>query len=274
MSYNLDDLLYLMRRLRDPDGGCPWDLAQDFQSITPSTIEEAYELVDAIYQLHEQGDAENARQVQEELGDLLFQVVFYSQMGQEKGWFGFADVVDSIAAKLVRRHPHVFPDGDLHGRYASPPDTETIKQQWESIKEEERRGKAMHGVLDDVPLALPALARAQKLQKRASRVGFDWPDARSALTKIREELDELEQALQQHNTEAVAEEMGDFLFSCVNVARHLKVDAETALGACNRKFEKRFRYLESQLQQQGRSPEDVSLMEMDSLWQQAKHQLD
>lgn len=264
--YTLDDLLYLMARLRDPQYGCPWDVEQTMQSILPSTIEEAYELADAI----QQGDAS---QIKEELGDVLFQVIFHSQLGKELNWFDFPAVVHVLADKLVRRHPHVFAHGDLYAPVDEKPDVATIKQQWEAIKAEERKGKKQHGLLDDVPQALPALKRAQKLQKRVSGVGFDWPDALSAISKIREELDELEQAIRQQDADNIHEEAGDVLFSCVNVARHLKVDAEQALSDANRKFERRFRSVEQQLAQQGKTPAQSSLMEMDQLWEQAKQQL-
>jgi nucleoside triphosphate diphosphatase len=266
MAYSLDDLLLLMSRLRDKDGGCPWDLAQDFQSITSSTLEEAYELVDAIF-------ANDQQQIKEELGDVLFQVVFYAQLAREKHWFDFAGVVDVITAKLVSRHPHVFPDGDLQARFDSAIDVEGVKQQWEAIKQSERKTKHKPKVLDDIPLALPALSRAQKIQKRVSQVGFDWNNASAALLKIREELDELQQAIDQQESSAITEELGDVLFSCVNVARHLKVDAESALAASNRKFEARFGYIEDALAIQGKTPAESTLAEMDALWESAKIKL-
>ena len=263
MAYTLDDLLYLMARLRDPDGGCPWDLEQDFQSITASTIEEAYELVDAIFSCDQQ-------QIREELGDVLFQVVFYAQLGKEKGWFDFAAVVDAITAKLLSRHPHVFPNGNIKARFASGIDVNAVKQQWEALKQAERRKKDKAGVLDDIPQALPALSRAQKIQKRVSQVGFDWDNASAALQKIREELDELEQAIAGQKPMEVEVELGDLLFSCVNVARHLKVDAESALSGCNRKFTERFAFIEHTLAELGRTPETSTLQEMDALWEASK----
>lgn len=263
MDYSLDDLLYLMARLRDPDGGCPWDLEQDFESITASTIEEAYELVDAIFS----GDRQ---QIREELGDVLFQVVFYAQLGKEQGWFDFHAVVDAITAKLVSRHPHVFPNGDIKARFAAGIDVNAVKQQWETLKQAERKKKDKAGVLDDIPQALPALSRAQKIQKRVSQVGFDWDDAVAALQKIREELDELEQAIAGQKPVEIEEELGDLLFSCVNVARHLKVDAESALAGSNRKFSARFAEVERELAAIGKSPENSSLQEMDALWDLAK----
>ncbi|MGM8935145.1 nucleoside triphosphate pyrophosphohydrolase [Pseudomonas neustonica] len=270
MSYQLDDLLYLMTRLRDPQHGCPWDLEQDFASIVPHTLEEAYEVADAI----EQGDFE---QLRGELGDLLFQVVYYAQLGKEVDRFGWPEVVDGITRKLLRRHPHVFPDGNLR----TPPGTltlapEQIKQRWEEIKAEERAEKAVQpqqlSLLDDVPQALPALSRAQKLQKRASGAGFDWPDAAPVVDKIAEELDEVRDALSQGDAAAVAEEMGDLLFCVVNLARHLGVDAEHALREGNNKFERRFRFIEQQLRDRSSSVEQSDLAELDRLWDQAKQQ--
>jgi ATP diphosphatase len=262
--YTLDDLLELMSRLRDPEDGCPWDKAQNFDSIVQHTIEESYELADAIAQ----GDF---KQIKEELGDVLFQVVFYSQLGTEQGQFDFDAVVDAITAKLLRRHPHVFPEGTLQSR-AGQQTTETpeVKKAWEAIKAEERKDKSQHGILDDVPVSLPALSRASKLQKRAARAGFDWEHTDDILTKLKEELAELEEARQQQDEAAIHHEMGDILFCCVNLARRLQVDSESALRGCNQRFEKRFRYIEQQLASSGRSPEDASLEEMDKLWDQAK----
>ncbi len=266
MAYSLDDLLLLMSRLRDKDGGCPWDLAQDFQSITSSTLEEAYELVDAIF-------GNDQQQIKEELGDVLFQVVFYAQLAKENHWFDFAAVVDVITAKLISRHPHVFPNGDLTARFDSAIDVEGVKQQWETIKQSERKTKEKYKVLDDIPLALPALSRAQKIQKRVSQVGFDSNDASSALFKIREEIAELEEAIAGENADGIEEELGDLLFSCVNVARHLKIDAESALAASNRKFEARFAYIEAALAEQGKTPDEATLDEMDAMWEAAKIKL-
>lgn len=267
-SYSLDDLLHLMARLRDPRHGCPWDLKQSYETIVPHTLEEAYEVADAI----ERGDFEH---LPGELGDLLFQVVYYSQLAKEEGRFEFAQVVDGITRKLIRRHPHVFPDGDLYGA----PDMArleeaAIKQRWEEIKAEERAEKAAApeqlSLLDDVPQALPALSRAAKLQKRAAQVGFDWPEALPVVDKLREELDEVLEAMSENDPEAIAEEVGDLLFVGVNLARHLKVDPETALRAANAKFERRFRYIEQALRDAGRPIENCSLEEMDALWGEAK----
>lgn len=266
--YQLDDLLHLMARLRDPRHGCPWDLRQDYASIVPHTLEEAYEVADAIAK-------RDFPQLRDELGDLLFQVVYYSQLGREDGHFDFAQVVDGITRKLVRRHPHVFPDGDLHGPLDLPRlDEATIKRRWEEIKAEERAEKAAApeqlSLLDDVPAALPALSRAAKLQKRAANVGFDWADATPVVAKIQEELDEVREAMANGQAAQVAEEVGDLLFVMVNLARHLQVDAEDALRQANAKFERRFHYIEEALKAQGRTPQEASLEEMDAFWDAAK----
>ena len=266
--YKLDDLLHLMARLRDPQHGCPWDLRQDYASIVPHTLEEAYEVADTIAR-------RDFPQLRDELGDLLFQVVYYSQLGREDGHFDFAQVVDGITRKLVRRHPHVFPDGDLHGPLDLPRlDEATIKRRWEEIKAEERAEKAAApeqlSLLDDVPAALPALSRAAKLQKRAANVGFDWADATPVVAKIQEELDEVREAMANGQAAQVAEEVGDLLFVMVNLARHLQVDAEDALRQANAKFERRFRFIEEALKAQDRTPQEASLEEMDALWDAAK----
>jgi ATP diphosphatase len=266
--YELPDLLHLMARLRDPQHGCPWDLQQDFRSIVPHTLEEAYEVADAI----ERGDFEH---LPGELGDLLFQVVYYSQLAHEEGRFDFAQVVDAITRKLVRRHPHVFPDGDLYGALDTPRlDEAAIKERWEEIKAEERAEKAAApeqlSLLDDVPSTLPALSRAAKLQKRAAQVGFDWPEALPVLDKVREELDEVLEAMSENDAPAIEEELGDLLFVVVNLARHLKTDPETALRAANAKFERRFRFIEQALRDAGRPIENCGLEELDALWGEAK----
>ena len=268
--YKLDDLLQLMARLRHPEHGCPWDLKQSYASIVPYTLEEAYEVADAI----ERGDFDH---LPGELGDLLFQVVYYSQLATEEGRFGFAEVVDGITAKLIRRHPHVFPDGDL---YAAPDaarlEEAAVKQRWEELKAEERAAKAAApeqlSLLDDVPQALPALSRAAKLQKRAAQVGFDWPEALPVLDKVREELDEVLEAMSENDPQAIAEELGDLLFAVANLARHLKVEPEAALRAANGKFERRFRFIEQALRDAGRPIENCSLNELDALWGEAKKQ--
>lgn len=268
--YRLDDLLQLMARLRHPEHGCPWDLKQSYASIVPHTLEEAYEVADAI----ERGDFDH---LPGELGDLLFQVVYYSQLATEEGRFGFAEVVDGITTKLIRRHPHVFPDGDL---YAAPDaarlEEAAVKQRWEELKAEERAAKAAApeqlSLLDDVPQALPALSRAAKLQKRAAQVGFDWPEALPVLDKVREELDEVLEAMSENDPPAIAEELGDLLFAVANLARHLKVEPEAALRAANGKFERRFRFIEQALREAGRPIENCSLDELDALWGEAKKQ--
>ncbi len=266
--YQLTDLLHLMARLRDPQYGCPWDLKQDYASIVPHTLEEAYEVADAI----ERGDFAH---LPGELGDLLFQVVYYSQLGLEEGRFDFAQVVDGITAKLIRRHPHVFPDGDLYGAPDQPRLSEAqIKQRWEEIKAAERAEKATApeqlSLLDDIPQALPALSRAAKLQKRAAQVGFDWPAPLPVLDKLQEELDEVLEAMAEGDPQHIAEEMGDLLFVAVNLARHLKVEPEAALRAANRKFERRFQFIEQALRAAGKGMEDCSLEELDALWGEAK----
>lgn len=270
MSYQLDDLLYLMQRLRDPVHGCPWDLEQNFDTIVAHTLEEAYEVADAIA-------GQDYPQLADELGDLLFQVVYYAQLGREENLFDWDQVVDGITRKLIRRHPHVFPDGNLR----TPAGTlklkaEQISQRWEEIKALERAERAERpqqlSLLDDVPRALPALSRAQKLQKRASRAGFDWGQAAPVLEKIAEELDEVREALAQGDHQAVAGEMGDLLFAVVNLARHLKVDAETALRQGNEKFERRFRFIENCLASQGLNLADTDLERLDQLWDEAKQQ--
>lgn len=268
--YKLDDLLQLMARLRHPEHGCPWDLKQSYASIVPYTLEEAYEVADAI----ERGDFDH---LPGELGDLLFQVVYYSQLATEEGRFGFAEVVDGITAKLIRRHPHVFPDGDLYGAPdAQKLEEAAVKQRWEELKAEERAAKAeapeQLSLLDDVPQALPALSRAAKLQKRAAQVGFDWPEALPVLDKVREELDEVLEAMSENDPQAITEELGDLLFAVANLARHLKVEPEAALRAANGKFERRFRFIEQALREAGRPIENCSLDELDALWGEAKKQ--
>lgn len=269
MTYNLDDLLHLMARLRDPQYGCPWDLKQNYASIVPHTIEEAYEVADTI----ERGDFEH---LQGELGDLLFQVVYYSQLAREEGRFEFDGVVDSITRKLIRRHPHVFPTGELYAPVDTPSLSEAqVKSRWEEIKAEERAEKSQPeqlSLLDDVPATLPALSRAAKLQKRAATVGFDWPAALPVLDKVREELDEVLQAMADGDADALEDEVGDLLFAAVNLARHLKQDPEHALRRANRKFERRFRFIEQALRDSGRPIEDCDLDELDALWGEAKRQ--
>ena len=260
----VDDLLYLMARLRDPDTGCPWDLKQDFRSIVPHTLEECFELADTI----ERGDFEHLR---EELGDVLFQVVFYSRMGEEQGLFDFEAVAGTLVDKLVRRHPHVFPDGELYSVAAEQVEDEAgIKATWESIKQAERSEKARHGLLADIPLALPALIRANKLQKRASRAGFDWREVAGVLDKVREEADELQADIDAGNREGMVDELGDLLFAVVNLARHLDVEPESALRQANRKFETRFARMEDELGGDPEGFQGLSEAELDQLWERAK----
>ena len=268
--YNLDDLLYLMDRLRDPKDGCSWDLKQNLTSINHSTIEEAYELVDAL-QLAQAEKGLPDQQVQEELGDVLFQVIFYCQLAKESSCFAWEDVVNSLTQKLVRRHPHVFPHGNLKARVAAQEQSsDKIKVEWEVIKQLERSEKKQLGLFDDIPRALPALMRAQKIQKRASQQGFDWPNALSALTKVEEELAELRHAIEFESESRAADELADLLFSCVNVSRHLHIDAELTLERANAKFQRRFNFIEQQLNKKGSTLDQASLAQMDDLWDQAK----
>jgi ATP diphosphatase len=264
----IDTLLEIMARLREPESGCPWDLKQSYQTIAPSTIEEAYEVVDTI-------EREDYVHLKEELGDLLFQVVFYAQLGREDGHFTFDDIAAGIADKLLRRHPHVFPAGTLESRVA--PDksfTEAdVKQQWEAIKQSERSEKGHESALSDVPAALPSITRAYKLQQRAALAGFDWPDHRGVLVKLREEVGELEEAIDNGDKDAMEAELGDAFFCLINLARHLKVEPDSALRACNRRFTERFGYVENELRARGKSLEDADLNEMEALWQEAKREL-
>lgn len=255
-------LLQIMEALRDPSTGCPWDTKQTFKTIVPYTLEEAYEVADAI----EQGDMQ---ELKSELGDLLFQVVFYAQMAKEQGDFDFSDVVNGVSEKLVRRHPHVFENSSLRERS----DAE-LNDAWEKSKASERDNQAVAekaSILDGVAKALPALKRAQKLQKRAAQNGFDWPSVEPVFDKIEEEIKELREAMQQEDEASVFEETGDLLFSCVNLARHLEVDAEESLRGCNAKFEQRFGFIEKSLNKSNREMSEVSLDELEALWQEAKN---
>lgn len=261
--YRIEDLLRIMERLRDPEHGCPWDLKQDFASIVPSTLEECYELAAAI----EAGDFGH---VADELGDVLFQVIFYARLGEERNLFSFASVVDGLAGKLLRRHPHVFRDGRIEGIVDDRSDTASVRQQWEAIKAAERAGRAQHGVLDDVPVSLPALPRAQKLQKRAARIGFDWADREAVLRKFDEEYDELREALATGDADAIEDELGDLLFTAVNLARHEKLDAEAALRRASAKFERRFHAMERFAADAGEDLGALGAAELDELWKRAK----
>lgn len=256
----IEDLLTLMARLRDPQGGCPWDRQQTFKTIAPYTLEEAFEVADAI----EQNDMAALR---EELGDLLFQVVFHARMAEEAGAFAFADVVEAITEKMIRRHPHVFGDAEVA-------DAEEQTRRWEAQKAAERAAKSTgaESLLDGVALGLPALTRAEKLQKRAARGGFDWPEVAGVVAKVHEELDEVERELAQGEREALEGEIGDLLFSIVNLARHTGIDAEHALRAANLKFERRFRTLERTIASQGRAVSECSLEQLDAEWDKVKAQ--
>ena len=252
-------LVEIMARLRSPGDGCPWDLEQSFATIAPYTVEEAYEVADAI----ERGDLADLK---EELGDLLLQVVFHARMAEEQGAFGFADVAEAISAKMVRRHPHVF--GEARRRSAGE-QTEA----WEAIKASERASKAgaaTPSLLDDVPVGLPALTRAVKLSRRAARVGFVWPSAAEVLAKLREEVAELEAEVAAGDVGKAQDELGDVLFVCANLARELDIDPEAALRGTNAKFMRRFKYIEAELAARGSSPEQSDLAEMDALWNAAK----
>ncbi len=274
MSYSIEDLKYLMARLRDPDTGCPWDTKQTFASIVPHTIEEAYEVADAIEQ-------EDFPHLKDELGDLLFQVIFYARMGEEAGHFEFDDIVDHLVRKLVRRHPHVFPGGTLESRIDPDhrPDEACIKESWERIKAEERAEKPVADTpasrLDGIARTLPAMARAEKLQRRAARHGFDWPDIGPVFDKLHEEIDELKEAWQMAEAgtgdrDAVEDELGDLLFVCVNLARFLKVNPEQALKRTNHKFDARFRAIERVLEKEGRNLDEETLEALDAVWQSVK----
>ena len=266
-SRDISRLIEIMAALRTPVTGCPWDLEQDFATIAPYTIEEAYEVVDAIAR----GDLDDLR---EELGDLLLQVVYHDQMASEQNAFDFGDVVEGITGKMIRRHPHVF--ADKNGNLASS----HVKEVWDRIKAEEKAERAARRPPEDAPshksllsgvkAGQPALTRAMELQRKASTVGFDWNDPRAVLQKIREEADEIEAALDRNDKQELTEEAGDLRFALVNLARHVDADPEAALRATNAKFERRFAYIERALQAQGRTLEDASLAEMDALWNAAK----
>ncbi|MBS7699360.1 MULTISPECIES: nucleoside triphosphate pyrophosphohydrolase [unclassified Chelatococcus] len=267
-SRDISQLIAIMAALRTPGSGCPWDIEQNFSTVAPYTIEEAYEVADAI----ERGDMDDLR---EELGDVLLQVVFHARMAEEAGEFAFGDVVEAITSKLIRRHPHVFGEA----RDLSP---EAVKALWERIKSEEkaeRRSRRQErgltdegraGLLDGIARTLPALTRADKLQRKAASVGFDWAEAREVVAKLREELDEIDAALTMADPSAVMEEVGDLIFAAVNLARHVGGDAEAALALTNAKFEQRFAYIERQLASAGRTTTEASLEEMEDLWQEAK----
>ncbi|PCH50615.1 MAG: nucleoside triphosphate pyrophosphohydrolase [Hyphomicrobiales bacterium] len=276
-SRNISRLLEIMTALRTPKTGCPWDLEQDFKSIIPYTIEEAYEVADAI----ERNDMEDLRL---ELGDLLLQSVYHAQMASEAGDFDFGDVVEGITTKMIRRHPHVFGTEDASAEQYSA--AGMAKGTWEKIKAEEkseqieaRKAKGLPpkpvktSILDDVPNTLPSLAVGVKLQQKASKVGFDWNDPKAVISKIREELDEVEAELKANDKEKLTDEIGDVLFAMVNLARHLEIDPDTALRSTNQKFRKRFSYIEKNLTKSGEKIEDVDLDTMEDLWKRAKKEL-
>jgi nucleoside triphosphate diphosphatase len=266
-SRDIGRLIEIMAALRTPKTGCPWDLVQNFSTIAPYTLEEAYEVADAIAR----GDMADLK---DELGDLLLQVVYHARMAQEQGAFDFGDVVQAVTEKMIRRHPHVF--GDMAGAFQEH-GPQAVAGLWERIKTEEKDSRAAAGrsveadtgALAGVPVALPALTRALKLQAKAGKVGFDWNDPRAVLKKIREEADEIEAELDAAPDDAAAE-VGDLLFAAVNLARHLRADPEAVLRATNRKFERRFASIERALAAQGKAPQDATLAEMDALWDQAK----
>jgi len=270
--YRIEDLLSLMEKLRDPEFGCSWDRKQSLRTLTGYTLEEVYEVIDAV----ETGD--NA-QLQDELGDLLFQVVFYAQIAKEEGRFEFSAVIGSITEKLLRRHPHVFPDASLDsfGKSELALNAEQVAQRWELIKNEERALKAgtesaatRPSVLDDIPASLPALERARKLQKRAASIGFDWPAVQGVVDKVKEELKELEGELALGDPLRIEQEFGDLMFSCVNLARHLQIDPESSLRVSNRKFENRFRAIESLAETEGKGLETLSETQLNGLWDRVK----
>jgi ATP diphosphatase len=264
LAAGIERLLEIMAALRTPSTGCPWDLEQSFETIVPYTLEEAYEVADAV----QRGDLEDLK---DELGDLLLQVVFHARMAEERGAFAFPDVVEAITSKLIRRHPHVF------GKARNLPPAE-VKRLWEEIKRAEKAERQARstsengntGLLADVPLALPALSRAEKLTRKAATVGFDWPDWNQVVDKIDEELEEIREAAAEGSRARIEDEVGDLLFAAANLARHFGIDAEGALRGANAKFERRFGSIETALAEEGRSPERSNLEEMERLWNEAK----
>jgi ATP diphosphatase len=288
----LADLIYLMQRLRDPESGCPWDIKQTFNSIIPHTIEEAHEVAEAI-------ESKDWPHVEEELGDLLFQVIFYSQLGDESALFDLASVIDVLVTKLVRRHPHVFPEGDLHGKRDADdcPSDDEIQAQWQIIKQQEKilkaglsdKSKAASKVFDaknnetlvlvdylnDIPRSLPELTRADKIQRAVSMRGFDWTEIQGVLDKVREELQEVEEEIEQADVQRLQHEVGDLLFASVNVARHLGINPEQALGQANRRFSERYTLVAESLAAKDRSLElgnsnQITSGEMEHAWNEAK----
>lgn len=258
MSYTIQDFVQLIAQLRNPNGGCPWDLKQNYESMIPCLTEETYEVIEAI----QKKDIANLR---EELGDLLLQVIFFSQLASEDGYFTFDDVLNDVADKIVRRHPHVF--GDVSAR-----NEEEALMRWNEIKSQEKSNKDKDSILDNVPSAFPALLRAQKLQKQCAKVGFDWREIQPVFAKVQEELQEVKEEFDRTPQEQskIEEEIGDLFFATVNLARHLKCDAEDSLRKANAKFEQRFRKVEQKAKEKGAQLEDLSLMEMDFLWDEVK----
>jgi len=266
--YTIKDLIFLMQQLRNTEHGCPWDVKQTFETIARYTIEEAYEVADAI-------TSKDFNHLKEELGDLLLQVIFHAQMADEKSLFNFNDVVHTLVTKLIRRHPHVFPEGDLYAPLAKSTLTDDqVKNLWEKIKQQEEKERQeknnKSGLLTGVARALPALKRAQKIQEKAAHHGFDWQEAQPVFAKLREESDELEQACKSNNAEATEEEFGDLLFTMVNLSRHLQLNAEQSLDKACHKFIKRFAYIEEKLAQQEKTVNACSPEELDLLWNEAK----
>jgi ATP diphosphatase len=270
----IDRLIAIMTMLRDKQHGCPWDLEQTIKSLLPYTLEEVYEVADAI-------ENNDLVELEDELGDLLFQVIFYAQIAKEQGAFDFQDIATAITDKLVRRHPHVFPDGDVE-KFGIQQDisAQQVVVNWEAIKELEREEKSKKGgkqvaqevesILDDLPRALPAMERARKLQKRAAQVGFDWVEIAPVLEKLKEEVAEFEEALASGDLERMSDELGDVLFATINLARHSKIEPEVALRSTNQRFETRFKWIEAALSQQDKVFKDANLEELDALWDQAK----
>lgn len=263
-TYTLNDLMYLMQRLRDPETGCPWDIKQDFASIAPHTIEETYEVVDAI-------ERQDWPHLEEELGDLLFQVVFYCQMGLEKDHFNLESVIHVLVEKLVRRHPHVFPDGNLHSQInPCELDEKQVVENWERIKQQEKKNKpVLDSILDDVPASMISMIKAEKLQKKAASVGFDFSHWTQIKDKILEELAELEEEIKQADALRQQQEMGDLLFSCINLARFLDINPEQALRGSNQRFTQRFKQVETNVKEKG-GWHKCNAEQLEHFWCQAK----
>ncbi|MFD1806630.1 nucleoside triphosphate pyrophosphohydrolase [Pasteurella oralis] len=260
MTHSIQDFVKLIAQLRNPNGGCPWDLKQNYQTMIPCLTEETYEVIEAIQQ-------NNMQDLKEELGDLLLQVVFFSQLATEEEYFTFDDVVNAISSKIIRRHPHVF--GNKNANNA-----QDALQNWNEIKAQENKEKGQTSILDNIPHAFPALMRAEKLQKRCSKVGFDWNDINQVIEKIKEELDEVQQEINQKNQQQtkIEEEIGDLLFAVVNLSRHLQCQPEESLRKANHKFEQRFRAVENKLKKHNKTFAQSSLMEMDLLWDEVKQE--